>query len=112
MSQSTLSTHILNLDEGAPATDVAIELRTTDGAGMAGPVLASKTTDTDGRASDWPELSNGTYELTFAIGDWFSARDQPCFYPRVRIEFIVDSERHYHVPLLLNKYGFSSYRGS
>lgn len=112
MSHSTLSTHILNLDEGAPAEGVSVELRRTNASGIAGEVLADNQTDADGRASDWPELTAGTYELTFAIGDWFSARGQPSFYPRVRIEFIVDDARHYHVPLLLNKYGFSSYRGS
>jgi len=109
---STLSTHILNLDEGAPAEGVFIELRATTETGGAGALLAQNHTNADGRASDWPELEHGTYELTFAIGDWFKARSQRCFYPRVRIEFIVDQTRHYHVPLLLNKFGFSSYRGS
>ena len=112
MSNSTLSTHILNLDEGAPAHGVSVELRRTQRDGTAGPSLCQNTTDADGRANDWPSLSQGTYELTFAIGDWFNKRNQQSFYPRVRIEFTVDSERHYHVPLLLNRYGFSSYRGS
>lgn len=112
MSNSTLSTHILNLDEGAPAQGVRVELHRTDSDGMAGPTLAKNATDADGRASDWPHLEKGTYELTFAIGEWFTQRDQQSFYPRVRIEFTVEHERHYHVPLLLNRYGFSSYRGS
>ncbi len=111
-TNSTLSTHILNLDEGAPAQGVLVELRGTNSAGDAGTVLGKNHTDADGRASDWPELTAGTYELTFAIGEWFKARNQRCFYPRVRIEFMVDDQRHYHVPLLLNKFGFSSYRGS
>lgn len=109
---ATLSTHILNLDEGAPAQGVSIELHSTDASGVADQTLAQNLTDADGRAGDWPELETGTYELTFAIGDWFKARKQSCFYPRVRIEFIVSENRHYHVPLLLNKFGFSSYRGS
>lgn len=109
---ATLSTHILNLDEGAPAVGVSVQLRATDAQGNAGPELARVTTDSDGRASDFPELSAGTFELTFALGDWFAARDETCFYPRVRIDFVVDAQRHYHVPLLLNRFGFSSYRGS
>lgn len=109
---ATLSTHILNLDEGSPAAGVRVELRATDVAGTAGPILAHALTDDDGRTSAMPELSAGSYELTFAIGDWFAARNQECFYPRVRIEFVVNTQRHYHVPLLLNRFGFSSYRGS
>jgi len=109
---ATLSTHILHLDEGAPAEGVDIELRSTDSTGQAGELLARNKTDPDGRTAAWPELTAGTYELTFAIGHWFKARDQTCFYPRVRIEFIVAETRHYHVPLLLNRFGFSSYRGS
>ena len=112
MTQATLSTHILNLEEGTPAEKLRVDLRATDASGDAGETLASATTDSDGRASDWPTLEAGTYELQFHVGDWFHGRGLQCFYPRVRIEFRVDEQRHYHVPLLLNRFGFSSYRGS
>jgi len=110
--RATLSTHILNLDVGSRVEGMQVELRAAHPDGTASGALATAATDADGRIADWPALEPGCYELSFAVGDWFSARDQTCFYPRIRIEFNIDEQRHYHVPLLLNRFGFSSYRGS
>jgi len=110
--KATLSSHVLNLDAGEPAESLTIELHRLDSAGNRQSSLGALPTNEDGRANDWPELSAGHYELCFEVGDWYHKQSVEGFYPRVRIEFIVDTQRHYHVPLLLNRFGFSSYRGS
>lgn len=106
----TLSTHILNQADGQPAAGVAVTLCTAAGA-----TIGAATTDADGRIGAWPDADNlptGEYQLLFDTGSWFAGRGEPCFYPRVRIEFNAGEARHYHVPLLLNRYGYSTYRGS
>lgn len=110
MSKISLSTHVLDLDAGAPAANLSVCLADADGR-----LLARAGTDADGRISEWPgvaTLATGDYELTFEVGQWYGARGQRSFYPRVRIAFSADSARHYHVPLLLNRHGFTTYRGS
>ena len=109
---ATLSTHVLNLDAGAPASNLIITLHTIDTEGNRIDLLGQAVTNEDGRAADWPKLNEGNYELCFLVSDWYDQQSLSSFYPRVRIEFRVDSSRHYHVPLLLNRFGFSSYRGS
>lgn len=110
--QATLSTHVLNLEEGAPAANLSIELRRLDADGNRLEQLAQNLTNEDGRAADWPSLEEGDYELCFQVSSWYQNQSAGCFYPRIRIEFTIDSSRHYHVPVLLNRFGFSSYRGS
>jgi len=110
--QATLSTHVLNLDAGAPASRLSIELHRVDADGNRLERLGQQLTDADGRAADWPAVTEGDYEFCFLVSDWYQNQATQCFYPRVRIEFRVDSSRHYHVPLLLNRFGYSSYRGS
>jgi 5-hydroxyisourate hydrolase len=115
MHNATLSSHVLDLDAGAPAVALQVSLYaldTQDALDSGDQLLASKNTNSDGRASDWPELAMGTYALVFAVGAWYKSRAAACFYPQVRVEFIVDAARHYHVPLLLNRHGYSTYRGS
>jgi 5-hydroxyisourate hydrolase len=79
--------------------------------------LAASTTDADGRApglfpADRPTRA-GTYRLTFETAVYFGARKVETFYPKVEIYFIIkETERHYHVPLLLSPFGYSTYRGS
>ena len=109
---ASLSTHVLNLDAGAPAENLSIDLHRTDLEGNNSEAMGSYTTDQDGRVSSWPALDSGSYALCFQVGEWYQSMGIECFYPRIRIEFNVDTQRHYHVPLLLNRFGFSSYRGS
>ena len=100
----SLSTHVLDTVRGAPAAGVAVELRDSDGA-----VLATVTTDADGRVS-LGDVAAGDYELTFAIGDYFGARE---FLDRIPIRFrIADAASKYHVPLLVSPWAYSTYRGS
>ncbi|WP_433758606.1 hydroxyisourate hydrolase [Nocardia sp. CA-135398] len=104
---SSLSTHVLDAVAGAPAAGVAVVLyRDTE-------VLGSGTTDDDGRiAALAAVLPPGTYRLVFDTGAYFAAREIESFYPEVAITFVVIEERHYHVPLLLSPFAFSTYRGS
>lgn len=107
-----ITTHVLDLGSGKPAGGIAITLEQQRGAWHP---LAQGVTDTDGRLKfrlDLP-VAGGTYRLTFGTADYFAARGKDCFYPQVRIEFTVDATaNHYHVPLLLNQWGYSTYRGS
>jgi len=109
-----ITTHILDTSAGKPASGVDIELAQQDGDGWT--VLATGTTNNDGRADpleDGISLPAGTYRLRFEIAGYFSARSLDCFYPYVEISFrIAGDGQHYHVPLLLNPYGYSTYRGS
>lgn len=107
---SQISTHVLDAATGRPADDVAVSLLTANGA-----ELAAGRTDDDGRVADLgPErLERGTYRLSFATGEYFARTDRDTFYPVVTVDFLVsDSGRHYHVPLLLSPFAYSTYRGS
>ncbi|WP_330184569.1 hydroxyisourate hydrolase [Nocardia sp. NBC_01503] len=104
---SSLSTHVLDAVHGTPAAAVTVTLFDWSGA-----ELASAVTDGDGRIGDLAELAPGDYRLRFDTGTWFTAQGVDAFYPEVSIAFSVTGERHYHVPLLLSPFAFSTYRGS
>lgn len=113
-----LTTHVLDTALGRPAAGLALALYLLDG--DARRELASAVTNADGRC-DAPLLegkafATGTYELVFFAGDYLrrtsAALPDPLFLDRVPIRFGIAEERHYHVPLLLSPYGYSTYRGS
>lgn len=105
---SQLTTHILDTTTGLPAASVVVTLAT--GAGIE---LARGATDADGRLALGAEaLDAGTYRLRFETGEYFAGAGREVFYPSVAIEFVVSEARHYHVPLLLSPFGYSTYRGS
>ncbi len=102
---ATLSTHVLDTSRGRPAAGVAVALEARDGT-----TVAEGTTDDDGRvAALGDDLAPGQYVLRFATGAYLG---EEAFYPEVAVTFTVGAEEHYHVPLLLNPYGYSTYRGS
>jgi 5-hydroxyisourate hydrolase len=110
---STLSTHILDAASGQPAAGVRVALHRRDGDGWE--PLGEAVTDHDGRARDLAPggLGAGVHRLVFATGEYFAATGQTGFYPEVPVVFEVgDTDRHYHVPLLLSPFAFSTYRGS
>lgn len=113
MSRSYVTAHVLDASTGTPARGVAVTLSATEAAEES--VIAEAVTDDDGRVSQLgPEqLASGVYRITFGTGDYFAARDQETFYPQVRVDFRVDeAQAHYHVPLLLSPFAYSTYRGS
>lgn len=105
----SLSTHVLDATTGSPAAGVAVTL--TDAAGA---VLADAATDDDGRIAGLAdELAGGVYRLRFDTGAYFASQGVVGFYPEVVIAFeITDPAGHYHVPVLLSPYAYSTYRGS
>ncbi|GAB3208481.1 hydroxyisourate hydrolase [Nocardia tengchongensis] len=110
---STITTHILDSALGKPAAGVPVRL---EHLGPETRVLAEGKTDDDGRIRDLgPEgLEAGHYRLTFDIESYSAATRQTYFYPTVSITFIVAGEpgEHYHVPLLMSPFAYSTYRGS
>jgi 5-hydroxyisourate hydrolase len=108
----TLSTHVLDATTGRPAADVAVRLERR--AANGGWVNAETgRTDADGRLWLPSMVSAGVYRLTFGTGDYFAARGVATFYPEVPVTFEVTSQtEHYHVPLLLSPFSYSTYRGS
>lgn len=118
---SRLSTHVLDTAQGRPAANVAIELWLLDPWGLGRTLLKTVRTNADGR-TDAPllsetELQVGVYELVFAIGEYFAAQKiataNPPFLDRVPVQFAVaDAGAHYHVPLLVSPWSYSTYRGS
>ncbi|MEU8686101.1 hydroxyisourate hydrolase [Streptomyces sp. NPDC048611] len=136
---TSVSTHILDTSVGRPAEGVALTLSVRSGGDGAWTAHGASTTDADGRCKDLPELPAGTthVRLDFAVEEYFVSnkhrvshqhraspqqaeeqqdaprvRDSGAFFPEVAITFAVQPGEHYHVPLLLNPFGYSVYRGS
>ena len=111
-----ITTHILDTSRGAPAANVAITLDLLK-APDRWEMIATAQTNVDGRAPNLlakhHELAAGTYRLTFHTAAYFAAQKVESFYPQVEIQFVIkDPAQHYHVPLLLSPFGYSTYRGS
>jgi 5-hydroxyisourate hydrolase len=114
-----LTTHVLDTARGCPAADLAIELWRIDGGDKR--LLTAARTTGDGRTAApllaGEEFRAGTYELVFAVGDYFAGAGLASatlpFLDRVPVRFaIADAEAHYHVPLLASPWAYSTYRGS
>lgn len=108
-----ITTHILDATLGKPACHVVVRLFILQEDQYI--LLDQKTTDQDGRVKnfDLPTCITGTYQIQFETLAYFAAQQQECFYPRVSIEFMVTAlDRHYHVPLLISPFSYSTYRGS
>lgn len=133
---TSVSTHILDTSIGRPADGVAVQLSARAGGKDDWAALGASKTDADGRCKDLPALPEGTthVRLVFEVEPYFAAgartssertdkqaeeqqdaprvRDSGVFFPEVSIVFAVNPGEHYHVPLLLNPFGYSVYRGS
>jgi 5-hydroxyisourate hydrolase len=124
---ASVSTHILDTSVGRPAGGVAVRLAARGGRAADWQALGGSATDADGRCKDLPALPEGTthVRLDFAVEAYFEKKqadaqqDAPAnrdsgavFFPEVAITFAVRPGEHYHVPLLLNPFGYSVYRGS
>jgi len=111
---SGISTHVLDTSAGRPAPGVPVTLEQQTGNGWQR--VGEGITNQDGRIAELlagAALAPGTYRLTFDTAIYFRTKNQGSFYPQVQVMFTVGDERqHYHVPLLLSPYGYSTYRGS
>ncbi|MGV2925354.1 hydroxyisourate hydrolase [Aeromonas hydrophila] len=110
-----LSVHVLNLQDGLPSPGVSVTLEKKSGESWK--TLKTASTNEQGRIPElYPagkDLEKGTYRVTFKTGDWFKQHKGATFFPEVPVIFEADgSVPHYHIPLLLSPYGFSTYRGN
>lgn len=108
-----ISTHILNAALGKPAVGVSVELLHETSQGYFS--IDKQLTDIDGRikAFNLDSFIQGNYQLVFYVENYFKSIDVECFYPKVCIDFKVsDIHQHYHVPLLISPFSYSTYRGS
>lgn len=105
-----ITTHILDLESGAPAAGVAVVLTGPEALQM------KAVTDEDGRVTSWDapfDLYPGSYQMEFLVGAYFARRGAPTFFESIPVRFVVeDIHRAFHVPLLLSPFGYSTYRGS
>jgi 5-hydroxyisourate hydrolase len=112
---SAITTHILDISRGCPARDVIVLLErqtTTDWE-----LVGAERTNDDGRVDDLLDpkapLQTGNYRLTFDAETYFAEQLIESFYSQITVTFVVsDTNQHYHVPLLLSPFGYSTYRGS
>ena len=113
---SAITTHILDTTSGRPGAGIPVVLeRKTHTSGWQS--IAEGITDIDGRVNDLLSATEaflpGHYRLIFDTGAYFAMKNLECFFPQVTVGFVVkDPVQHYHVPLLLSPFGYSTYRGS
>lgn len=112
---SGITTHVLDTSRGHAAAGVPATLEKESAGGWT--LVGKGTTNNDGRITDLTAkespLSAGVYRLIFDTGKYFASQQIKAFYPQVTIVFrIEDASQHYHVPLLLSPFGYSTYRGS
>ena len=112
-----ITTHVLDTAAGRPAAGLKIVLTRLDGRTT---VVAETTTNADGRCDrpllDGADFAHGAYEIMFHVGDYFRAKGMPLadppFLDVVPLRFSIAEDTHYHVPLLVSPFGYSTYRGS
>ncbi|KAL1683757.1 hypothetical protein EV122DRAFT_200645 [Schizophyllum commune] len=131
MSKSPITCHVLDASTGKPAEGVEIQLQEykhvqAENASFAFDPLAKGTTNADGRCTDLlpprgseeakaqkAELAPGTYKMIFRTNEYFEKTGRKSFYPWVEISFTIeDASQHYHIPLLISPYSYTTYRGS
>jgi 5-hydroxyisourate hydrolase/2-oxo-4-hydroxy-4-carboxy-5-ureidoimidazoline decarboxylase len=112
--KSQITTHALDTAKGVPAKAMPVVLRMIDG--NTKKLLSVGLTNTDGRVADLLPpgrmLAVGTYEMEFDTKFYHKAQNQTVFYPDATIKFIVTDAGHYHIPLLISPFGYSTYKGS
>ena len=114
-ADNPLSVHILDLQSGQPTAGVNVTLEARDGQQWR--TLGQATTDAQGRVRAlYPEgkqMTAGAYRIVFKTGEHYARLRQPTFFDQIPVEFKVDNTaQHYHIPLLLSPYGYSTYRGN
>ena len=110
-----LSSHILDVSKGMPAADVKIILEKLDANINVWSQVDAKTTDKDGRVADFlpnTKSNDGIYRLTFEVADYFKKDNTESFYPFIEVVFEIRGKTHFHVPIALSAFGYSTYRGN
>jgi len=110
-----LSSHILDVSKGTPATGVSIKLEKYNEQTKTWIFTDQKITDINGRITDFliTEKSNiGIYKLTYYTSEYFKRTNTDSFYPFIEVVFQIKDRNHYHVPITLSAYGYSTYRGN
>ncbi len=110
-----LSTHILDVSKGVPAPGVKIKLEKYNQQSETWTFVDEKKTDTNGRISDFLPSENGNsgiFKLIYYTKDYFNKNNTETFYPFIEVVFEIRDKNHYHVPITLSPYGYSTYRGS
>lgn len=115
-SKYQLSSHILDITQGQPATGVKISLSKQDKSGN-WKSIDEKLTDKNGRINDFLKVENGInhqgiYKLTYYTAPYFKLLAQESFYPLIEVVFELKDNNHYHVPITLSAFGYSTYRGN
>jgi 5-hydroxyisourate hydrolase len=110
-----LSSHILDISQGKPASGVTIRLEKYNEQTKKWSYVDEKVTDKNGRISDFldSKKSNlGIYKLTYFTSDYFKKSHTESFYPFIEVVFQIKDNSHYHVPITLSAFGYSTYRGN
>lgn len=110
-----LSSHILDVSKGMPAAGVTIKLEKFNETKKNWTAVDEKVTDKNGRVPDFlpnNKLNTGIYKLTYLTSDYFKKNKEDSFYPWVEVVFQLKDSEHYHVPITLSAYGYSTYRGN
>ncbi|RNI23426.1 hydroxyisourate hydrolase [Rufibacter latericius] len=110
-----LSSHILDISTGKPAVGVPVKLEKLNEQTKTWSQVEVKTTDGNGRIKDfldYQKSEKGIYRLTFLVADYFKAQKVDSFYPFIEVVFQIKDKDHYHVPITLSPYGYSTYRGN
>lgn len=114
-SNYQLSSHVLDVTTGLPAQQIPIKLERLEEQSGKWVMVDEKKTDENGRISNFlPKNTNtkGIYRLTFIVADYFSSKKIESFYPFIEVVFQIKDDKHYHVPITLSPFGYSTYRGN
>jgi len=110
-----LSSHILDISTGLPAPGVPVKLERLNEHSKSWSLIDQKSTDVDGRIKnflDEKKSNKGIYKLTFLVDGYFKSKKTDSFYPFIEVVFQIKDNKHYHVPITLSPYGYSTYRGN
>jgi len=110
-----LSSHILDVSTGMPANGVTVQLEKLNEKNQQWVFVEKKLTDNQGRIKDFlaqSQQNKGIYKLTFFVKEYFSRKNIESFYPFIDVVFQIQDDNHYHVPITLSAFGYSTYRGN
>ena len=110
-----LSSHILDVSKGTPASNIFIKLEKYNENSKTWSFVDEKKTDANGRITDFLSSENsnlGIFKLTYYTSDYFKLNNTESFYPFIEVVFQIKDQNHYHVPITLSAFGYSTYRGN